>query len=82
MAAQATTGFVWDERYLWHETPSAMGWLPSRGLLPPGEFFENPETKRRMKQLDRLIDDGNLDAGFFRRYGSIYCYILKKRGQA
>jgi acetoin utilization deacetylase AcuC-like enzyme len=45
------TGFVWHERYMWHETPFAAGWLPSRGVLPPGEYFENPETKRRMKQL-------------------------------
>ena len=42
----------------------------------------NPRASERcMRNLDRLIDDGNLDAGVFRRYGSVYCYILKKRGR-
>lgn len=45
------TGFVWHERYMWHETPFAAGWLPSRGQLPPGEYFENADTRRGMKQL-------------------------------
>lgn len=43
--------------------------------------ISNPRvSERSMRQLDRLIDDGNLDAGAFRRYGPIYCYILKMRG--
>jgi hypothetical protein len=43
----------------------------------------NPSvSERRMRQLDRLIDDGDLSAGMFRRYGSIYCYMLKQKGRA
>lgn len=64
------TGFVWNERYMWHETPSAAGFVPSRGVLPPGEYFENPETKRRMKQLmdgygitERLVPIAPFEAG-------------------
>ena len=45
------TGFVWHERYMWHDTRSADGLLPTRGVLEPGECFENPETKRRLKNL-------------------------------
>ncbi len=64
------TGFVWNERYMWHETPAAAGFVPSRGVLPPGEYFENPETKRRMKQLmdgygitERLVPIASFEAG-------------------
>ena len=45
------TGFVWHERYMWHETPPSAGVMPARGVLQPGEHFENPETKRRFKNL-------------------------------
>ena len=46
-----TTGFVWHERYMWHETPPSVGVIPTRGLYQPGVHFENPETKRRFKNL-------------------------------
>ena len=26
------TGFVWNERYMWHETPSAAGFVPFCGV--------------------------------------------------
>jgi hypothetical protein len=43
----------------------------------------NPKApERHMERLDRLIDDGNLDAGTFRRYGPVYCYILKQQRRA
>lgn len=42
--------------------------------------ISNPRvSEKSMERLDRLIDDGDLDGGVFRRYGSIYCYILKQR---
>ncbi|MCZ6889698.1 MAG: class II histone deacetylase [Gammaproteobacteria bacterium] len=46
-----TTGFVWHERYMWHDTGHASGSAVARGMLQPGEHFENPETKRRFKNL-------------------------------
>lgn len=43
----------------------------------------NPRvSERKMRQLDRLIDDGDLDAGVFRRFGSLYCYILNQYGES
>ncbi len=41
-----TTGFVWHEKYMWHDTGSG-----AQGDVEPGEHFENPETKRRFKNL-------------------------------
>ena len=55
-----TTGLVFDEHYLWHDTGN--GWiLPTDGAtLQPFEHPENPETKRRFMNLLRasgLLDD-------------------------
>ena len=46
-----TTGFVWHERYMWHDNGSAAGLLPGRGRLQPGLHLESPETKRKLKNL-------------------------------
>ncbi len=44
--------------------------------------ISNPKVSdRRMRQFDQLIDDGDLSAGMFRRYGSIYCYVLTQKGR-
>jgi acetoin utilization deacetylase AcuC-like enzyme len=45
------TGFVWHERYMWHDTGSAAGPFPAGGALEPGEHSENPATKRRFRNL-------------------------------
>jgi hypothetical protein len=57
-----TTGLVWHERMMWHDTGSGAGELPSGGWLEPGLHVENPATKRRLKNLldatgliDRLV---------------------------
>lgn len=47
----AKTGFVWHEKYMWHDTGAALGVLPSSGEFQPWEHFENPETKRRLKNM-------------------------------
>jgi acetoin utilization deacetylase AcuC-like enzyme len=48
-----TTGLVFHERYLWHDT--GHGWIvPNDGVIvQPYEHPENPETKRRMLNLWR-----------------------------
>ena len=48
-----TTGLVFHERYLWHDT--GHGWIvPNDGaVVQPFEHPENPETKRRMLNLWR-----------------------------
>ena len=45
------TGFVWHERYMWHDTGHALGVLPAAGEFQPWEHFENPETRRRLKNM-------------------------------
>lgn len=47
-----STGFVWHERMMWHDTGSAAaGGLPHQSRFQPGDHFEHPETKRRLKNL-------------------------------
>ena len=46
-----TTGFVWDEKYMWHDAGNALGVLPVSGDFQPWVHFENSETKRRLKNL-------------------------------
>lgn len=45
------TGFIWHERYMWHDTLSASGSYRIRGDLQPGLHIENAETKRKLKNL-------------------------------
>jgi acetoin utilization deacetylase AcuC-like enzyme len=45
------TGFVWHEKYMWHDTGAALGVLPSTGKYQPWVHFENADTKRRLKNL-------------------------------
>ena len=50
----AKTGFWWDERCFWHSGGSYAFLLPVGGLVQPlaaGGLPENPETKRRLKNL-------------------------------
>jgi acetoin utilization deacetylase AcuC-like enzyme len=53
IVALRRTGFVFAERYLWHD--SCGGRFP----LQPSPSFENPETKRRFRNL--LAATGILD---------------------
>jgi acetoin utilization deacetylase AcuC-like enzyme len=46
-----TTGFVWDERYMWHDTGSAAAFLPAGGPIQPDTHAENPAPKRRLRNL-------------------------------
>ncbi|MCH7816491.1 MAG: class II histone deacetylase, partial [Proteobacteria bacterium] len=48
---EKTTGFVWHEKYMWHDTGAAIGVLPANGEFQPWVHFENPETKRRLKNM-------------------------------
>ena len=48
------TGFFWDERCFWHSGGNFTFLLPVGGLVQPavgGGLPENPETKRRLKNL-------------------------------
>lgn len=59
-----TTGFFWDERCFWHGGGNYAGMLPVGGLVQPldGGLPENPETKRRLKNLIDVTGlSGDLD---------------------
>ncbi|MFC3051963.1 class II histone deacetylase [Kordiimonas pumila] len=45
------TGLVWHEIYMWHDTGTHAGVLPAGNPIQPGTHAENPETKRRFKNL-------------------------------
>ncbi len=45
------TGLVWHERMMWHDTGSGTAELPAGGWVEPHQHFENPATKRRLKNL-------------------------------
>jgi acetoin utilization deacetylase AcuC-like enzyme len=46
-----STGFVFHELYLWHNTWNYSGIFAPSLTVQPGEHNENPETKRRMRNL-------------------------------
>jgi acetoin utilization deacetylase AcuC-like enzyme len=46
-----TTGWVFHELYLWHDTGSAATVFPAGLTIEPGEHAENPATKRRFRNL-------------------------------
>ncbi|MDG5761786.1 class II histone deacetylase [Natronococcus sp. A-GB1] len=45
------TGFVWEESFMWHDTGSAAAFLPARGPIQPDTHAENPQTKRRLRNI-------------------------------
>lgn len=45
------TGFVFHELYMWHNTWNYSGVFAPSLTVQPGEHNENPETKRRMRNL-------------------------------
>jgi len=46
-----TTGLVFHERYLWHDTRAAAAFVPAGGMVEPDRHAENPDTKRRLRNL-------------------------------
>ena len=45
------TGFVFHELYMWHNTQNWASVFPPGLTIQPGEHAENPETKRRFRNL-------------------------------
>ena len=45
------TGFTYHELYMWHHTPNFAGVIPYGNPVQPYEHAENPETKRRFRNL-------------------------------
>jgi acetoin utilization deacetylase AcuC-like enzyme len=46
-----TTGFLWDERYMWHDSRTWADFAPPAMLLEPEPSLESVATKRRFKNL-------------------------------
>ncbi len=46
-----TTGWVFHELYLWHDTGTYAGVFQAGLTIEPGEHAENPATKRRFRNL-------------------------------
>ncbi|GIK96956.1 MAG: class II histone deacetylase [Alphaproteobacteria bacterium] len=51
MSSNRTSGFVFHELYMWHDTGSASSVFPAGLTIEPGEHAENPDTKRRFRNL-------------------------------
>lgn len=51
MSAPRRTGWVFDERYLWHDTGTGAGPFPAGGWIEPMEHIEAPAAKRRFANL-------------------------------
>ena len=50
-AERVRTGYMWDERLMWHDTGRAGGLLESGGWIEPYEHNEHPDAKRRIHNL-------------------------------
>jgi acetoin utilization deacetylase AcuC-like enzyme len=82
------TGFVWHEKYMWHDTGNFAGVMPAGGWVQPGEHAENPETKRRWKnlldvsglgaQLDMIEPRAATEAEILRVHTSEYLEKIKR----
>ncbi|EED34384.1 histone deacetylase superfamily protein [Luminiphilus syltensis NOR5-1B] len=57
--SEQKTGFVWHELYMWHNTDGHTLFLPSGIALEPYRHVENPDAKRRVKNL---LDASGLSA--------------------
>ena len=54
------TGFIYHELYMWHNTGNFAGVMPDGNPVQPGMHVENPDTKRRFRNL--LEVSGLLDS--------------------
>ncbi|TDP95872.1 acetoin utilization deacetylase AcuC-like enzyme [Leucobacter luti] len=53
------TGYVWHERYAWHDTGTHAGLVPAGGYVQPYRNFESPDSKARfagLVEVSGLID--------------------------
>ena len=46
-----STGFVWDEKYVWFDSRTYSDWLPPEAFFQPMPSPETAEGKRRFKNL-------------------------------
>lgn len=51
MSARSSTGFLFHELYMWHDTGTAAGVLPAGLSVEPDVHSESPASKRRFRNL-------------------------------
>lgn len=51
MAENTSTGYMWQERFAWHDTGTHTGIFPSGGYSQPHQAFESSESKSRFAGL-------------------------------
>lgn len=59
MTTNKTTGYMWQERFAWHDTGTAAGIFPAGGFSQPHQAFESSESKSRfagLVEVSGLID--------------------------
>jgi acetoin utilization deacetylase AcuC-like enzyme len=60
VSAQRRTGYIWHERYAWHDTGTHVGIFPAGGFNQPHMTFESAESKSRMAglvEVSGMIDE-------------------------
>ena len=60
IAAVRRTGFVFHERYLWHDAGPHASVIPAGGYVEPGSHAESPERVRRLRSLVEVSGLGEL----------------------
>jgi len=51
VVSSQSTGFLFHELYMWHDTGTAAGVVPGGLTVEPDRHAESPETKRRLRNL-------------------------------
>lgn len=46
-----TTGYVWHEKYGWHDTGNAAGFIPASDTIQPYQHVESADSKTRLASL-------------------------------
>ena len=46
-----STGYIWHERFGFHDTGTAAGWMQPGGFVQPLRHLESPESKQRLAAL-------------------------------
>src|SRR4051812_45682038 len=60
IATARRTGFVFHERYLWHDAGPHASVIPAGGYVEPGPHAESPERVRRLRSLVEVSGLGEL----------------------
>ena len=87
-----STAFCWHEKLMWFDSGTFAGPMPAGGWIQPGDASENPEAKRRIKNLldasgfirvlDVIAPEPATEADILRVHGKDYLETVKALSQA